>query len=89
MGARQRHPWGDWCTDCNNYREETTIALEADNCINIPDGFTGIGLLDVSSLRGGVYVFQSLQGLNNDLSYTRYSWGENLWSDWKRVAFVS
>lgn len=85
MGELLVHPWGEWCTDCNDVREETTIALQASDCMNIPDGFTGVGLLKSYALRNGVYVIQYLRGLNNGLLYTRYSVSEESWESWSII----
>lgn len=53
--------------------------------MNIPDGFTGVGLLKSYALRNGVYVIQYLRGLNNGLLYTRYSVSEESWESWSII----
>ena len=85
VGGLLVYPWGEWCTDCNDVRRETTIALQASDCRNIPDGFIGVGLLKSHALRNGEYVIQYLRGLNNGLLYTRYSVSNESWEAWSII----
>ena len=79
------YKWGEWCTDCNTIINNCTIALQAENCANIPNGFTGVGLLSSFALQEGSYVMQFLCGLNDWKLYFRFSSNKNDFFTWRLI----
>ena len=82
------YKWGEWCTDCNTIINSCTISLEAINCANIPNGFTGVGLLSTFALQDGSYIMQFLCGLNNWKLYFRVSANKSNFYDWKLITLT-
>ena len=82
------YKWGEWCTDCNTITNSCTISLQAENCANIPNEFTGVGLLSTFALQDESYVMQFLCGLNNWKLYFRVSANKSNFYDWKLITLT-
>ena len=52
---------------------------------NIPNGFTGVGLLSSFALQEGSYVMQFLCGLNDWKLYFRFSSNKNDFFTWRLI----
>lgn len=77
--------WGEWCTDCNSVRHNSTISLKDTSCANIPEGFAGVGLLHTFGLIDGTYLTQILYGLNSQKAYIRCSTDIQSFREWQSI----